>query len=196
MKPIGSAMTPSCSTMFFAAVVLRDYAPATRNFVLPRAHDCIGVLMGDRHRYAAYYENHPGVYYRSPRWVEFQTADLTLEPAFASQNRVLGEQCSLEEFINKYGDDNVHFLYEQFSSFRRRYSGLTYISTGITSDEASRKQARSEAVDRGWTFGEVVGSPTLLDRLVNGRWDPDDLLSVSPNSTIRASIGDVIMEAP
>ncbi|HEY1254955.1 MAG TPA: DUF1638 domain-containing protein, partial [Terracidiphilus sp.] len=98
--------------------------------VLPRAHDCIGVLMGDRHRYAAYFENHAGVYYRSPGWVEFQTPDLKLEPAFASQKRVLGEQTTLEEFIAKYGEDNGHFLYEQFSSYRRRYSGLTYISTG------------------------------------------------------------------
>ena len=30
--------------------------------VLPRAHDCIGLLMGSRHAYQAYFENHPGVY--------------------------------------------------------------------------------------------------------------------------------------
>jgi hypothetical protein len=34
--------------------------------VLPRAHDCIGLLMGSRHAYQAYFEHHPGVYYRSP----------------------------------------------------------------------------------------------------------------------------------
>lgn len=163
--------------------------------VLPRAHDCIGVLMGDRHRYADYFENHPGVYYRSPGWVEFQTPDLKLEPAFASQKRVLGEQSTLEEFINKYGEDNGRYLYEQFSSFRRHYSGLAYISTGIPSDEASRKQARAEAAERGWVFDEVDGSLSLLTRLVNGPWNADDFLVVQPGATIRANIGDVIMEA-
>jgi hypothetical protein len=168
---------------------------AQTQLVLPRAHDCIGVLMGDRHRYATYFEDHPGVYYRSPGWVEFQTPDLKLEPAFASQKSVLGEQSTLEEFITKYGDDNGRYLYEQFSSFRRNYSGLTYISTGIPSDDASRNQARSEASDQGWTFDEVAGSLRILDRLVNGPWDADDFLVVPPGATIRANIGDTIMEA-
>ena len=67
--------------------------------VLPRSHDCIGVLMGDRHRYEDYFAQHPGVYYRSPGWVEFQTPDLKLQPAFATQQNRLGEQSSIEEFI-------------------------------------------------------------------------------------------------
>ncbi len=94
--------------------------------------------MGSRHRYAAYFPDHPGVYYRSPGWVEFQTPDLKLEPAFPSQKSSFGEQTTLEEFIAKYGDENGRFLYDQFSAFRRHYSGLTYISTGIASDEACR----------------------------------------------------------
>ena len=50
--------------------------------VLPRAHDCIGLLMGNRLAYQAYFENHPGVYYRSPGWIEFQKPGQTLVPAF------------------------------------------------------------------------------------------------------------------
>ena len=34
--------------------------------VLPRLHDCIGLLMGSHQAYMAYFEGHPGVYYRSP----------------------------------------------------------------------------------------------------------------------------------
>ena len=88
--------------------------------VLPRAHDCIGVLMGSRHRHKAYFENHPGVYYRSPGWVEFQTPDLKLQPAFATQQNRLGEQSSIEEFISRYGEKNGRFLFEKFSAFRRQ----------------------------------------------------------------------------
>lgn len=168
---------------------------AHTQLVLPRAHDCIGVLMGDRHRYATYFENHPGVYYRSPGWVEYQTPDLKLEPAFASQKNVLGEQSTLEEFIAKYGEDNGRYLFEEFSSFRRHYTGLTYISTGIPTDEASRNQARSEAVGQGWKFDEVAGSISILERLVDGPWNTDDFLVVPPGATIRANFGDAIMEA-
>ena len=42
--------------------------------VLPRAHDCIGLLMGSRQRYQAYFDTHPGVYFRSPGWVENQSS--------------------------------------------------------------------------------------------------------------------------
>jgi len=163
--------------------------------VLPRAHDCIGILMGDRHRYAAYFENHSGVYYRSPGWVEFQTPDLKLQPAFASQKNALGEQSTLEEFIAKYGEDNGRYLYEQFSSFRSHYSGLTYISTGVSSDESCRVRARAEAEKQGWAFEEVAGSLALLERLVNGPWDAADFLVVPPGATIRANLGDSIVEA-
>ena len=163
--------------------------------VLPRAHDCIGILMGDRHRYAAYFENHSGVYYRSPGWVEFQTPDLKLQPAFASQKNTLGEQSTLEEFIAKYGEDNGRYLYEQFSSFRSHYSGLTYISTGIASDESCRARARAEAEKQGWAFEEVAGSLSLLERLVNGPWGAADFLVVPPGATIRANFGDSIVEA-
>jgi len=163
--------------------------------VLPRAHDCIGVLMGSRHRYAAYFENHPGVYYRSPGWVEFQTPDLKLQPAFASEMNPMGEQNTLDEFIARYGEDNGRFLYAQFSSYRRHYSGLTYISTGVAYDEGCRTRARAEAEKQGWAFEEVRGSLTLLERLVNGPWDAADFLVVPPGAKIRATFDDGIVEA-
>jgi hypothetical protein len=163
--------------------------------VIPRAHDCIGVLMGSRHGYAAYFEKHPGVYYRSPGWIEFQTPDVKLQPAFASEKNPMGEQNTLEEFIAKYGEDNGRFLYQQFSSYRRHYSGLTYIATGVASDEACRTRARGEAEKQGWAFEEVRGSLTLLERLVNGPWDADDFLVVPPGAEIRATLDDDIVEA-
>ena len=163
--------------------------------VLPRAHDCIGVLMGDRHRYASYFENHPGVYYRSPGWVEFQTPDLKLQPAFPSQNGALGEQTTIEEFIAKYGEDNGRYLYNQFSAFRRNYTGLTYISTGISSEDAFRARARAEAAKQNWAFDEVTGSLTLLHRLVNGPWHAADFLVVPSGAQIRATINENIVES-
>src|ERR1035438_8361996 len=33
--------------------------------VLPRAHDCIALLMGSHARYQAYFDGNPGTYYRS-----------------------------------------------------------------------------------------------------------------------------------
>ena len=38
--------------------------------VLPRAHDCITLLMGSRTGFERYFQDHPGVYYRSVGWVD------------------------------------------------------------------------------------------------------------------------------
>jgi hypothetical protein len=162
--------------------------------VLPRAHDCIGLLMGSRHRYLAYFENHPGVYYRSPGWVEFQTPGQRLEPAFAAQKDILGERRTLEELVAKYGEENGQFLFEQFNAYRRNYSGLTYISSGIGGEQRFIEQARAEADKEGWAFEEIQGSLTLLERLVNGDWDAADFLVVQPGATVRATLGDNIVE--
>jgi len=163
--------------------------------ILPRAHDCIGVLMGSRQRYAEYFADHPGVYYRSPGWVEFQTPDLKLEPAFPSQKSGFIEMSSLDELIAKYGEDNGRYLFEQYSSFRRHYSGLTYISTGIASDDTCRALALAEAAQNQWAFDEVAGSLSILDRLVNGPWDDADFLVIPPGGQIHATLNEGIVEA-
>jgi hypothetical protein len=163
--------------------------------VLPRAHDCIGLLMGNRSTYQAYFENHPGVYYRSPGWIEFQTSGKTLEPAFAASKHEIGERRTLEELIAQYGEENGKYLFEQFTAYRRHYSGLTYISTGVGADGGFRDQARAEAIQQGWVFEEVKGSLILLQRLVNGEWDETDFLVVPPGAAVRATLGESIVEA-
>jgi len=163
--------------------------------VIPRAHDCIGLLMGNRHRYQAYFDTHPGVYFRSPGWIEFQIPGQTLEPAYASAYNETWQRRSREELIAQYGEDNGNYLFEQFSAFRRRYSGLTYISTGVESEDTFRGLARAEAEKEGWAFEEIKGSLALLERLVNGKWDAADFLVVPPGATVQGTLGETIVEA-
>jgi hypothetical protein len=163
--------------------------------VLPRAHDCIGLLMGSRQRYQIYFDTHPGIYFRSPGWIEYQVPGQTFEPARSSTGNKIWEQRSREGLIAQYGEENGNYLFEQFDGFRRHYSGLTYISTGVESEDAFRSRARAEAEKEGWTFEEVKGSLTLLERLVSGDWDAADFLVVSPGATVRGTLGEAIVEA-
>lgn len=163
--------------------------------VLPRVHDCIGILMGDHRKYQAYFEDHPGVYYRSPGWIEFQAPGQWLQPAQALTKNALGERRSREDLIAQYGEENGTYLFEQFTSYRRHYSGLSYISTGVPSDDRCRNLARAEAEREGWAFDEVQGSLSLLERMVSGDWDPADFLVVPPGKTVRSALGAAIVTA-
>ena len=163
--------------------------------VLPRAHDCIGVLMGSRQKHQEYFENHPGVYYRSRGWSEFQKPGQRLQPAFVTERNKLGERRNLEELIAQYGEDNGKFLFDQFNAYRSKYSGLTYIATSADGEETSRELAREEAKREGWSFEEVRGSRRLLEQLVNGEWSPEDFLILSPGATVHATFNDGIVES-
>lgn len=163
--------------------------------VLPRAHDCIGVLMGGHRAFDSYFKEHPGTYFRSPGWVEFQNAGTELEPPFASERRQFGERSTLKELVAEYGEENGKFLFEQFNAFRRHYSGLTYISLPVASDQASRSRAQAEAAKEGWQFEEVKGTLRMLEQLVSGDWSGGEVLLVPPGAVIHARPGDAILEA-
>jgi len=163
--------------------------------VMPRAHDCIGVLMGGHKAFDAYFQQHPGTYFRSPGWVEFQDAGVGLEPPFAMQRHQLGERSTLKELTAVYGEENAKFLFEQFNAFRKHFTGLTYISLPVASDAASRSRAQAEASQEGWEFEELNGSLRMLEQLVNGEWNGVDVLLVPPGAVIKARPDDAILEA-
>jgi hypothetical protein len=211
LHDLGASMCPHLQERIDAAdgngydAILLGYALCGRGteglragktqLILPRAHDCIGLLMGGRHRYLAYFNAHPGVYFRSPGWVEFSMPDQALQPAYASTKNKIGERRSREELIAQYGEENGNYLFEQFQAYRRNYSGLTYISTGVESDDTFHNQARDEAEKEGWSFEEIQGSLTLLERLVKGEWNAAEFLVVPPGAAVQGARGESIVEA-
>ncbi|MGA9627240.1 MAG: DUF1638 domain-containing protein [Bryobacteraceae bacterium] len=145
--------------------------------VIPRAHDCIALLMGGRDRYRSYFENHPGVFFRSTGWLE-RGQDL--------------DQAAL--LIARYGEDNGRYLFEQFNGYQRNYRQLAYIATGLEPDGSFERQAREEAARRGWQFETIHGDLRLFERLVAGDWDENDFLVVPPGWRVKATYDGGIIE--
>ncbi len=89
--------------------------------VLPRAHDCIALLMGSRERYQRYFEQNPGAFYRSTGWLERGQGLQQLI------HDTVGFDQPLEAMIRKYGEDNGRYLYEELTRYRSQYRKLTFI---------------------------------------------------------------------
>jgi hypothetical protein len=155
--------------------------------VLPRAHDCITLLMGSREKYSEYFKANIGVYFGSVAWVERgREMHDQLGANGLSQDR--------DALIARYGEDAGQYLYEEATRYRTSYRKLTYIRTGSEFDDRCAQQAQAEAKERNWSYEEFPGDLTLFRRLLAGYWH-SDFLVVPPGHEIAATHDDDILRA-
>jgi len=149
--------------------------------VLPRAHDCIALLMGSRDRYQQYFEDNPGTYYRSTGWLERGQGLQQLT------HDTMGFDEPLEAMIRKYGEDNGRYLFEELTRYRSQYSKLTFIETGLEAGGKFIAEAAAEAKEKGWSFERLPGDLAWLRRLVEGQWEEAEFAIAEPGQRIVAS---------
>jgi hypothetical protein len=149
--------------------------------VVPRAHDCIALLMGSRERHQAYFEHNPGTYYRSTGWLERGKGLQQLT------HHTLGIDESLEGLIGKYGEDSGRYLYDELTRYRAHYSKLTFIETGLEPGAEFIAEAAAEASQRGWSFERLPGDLAWLGRMVDGEWAETEFVVAGPGQRIVAS---------
>lgn len=157
--------------------------------VLARGHDCITLFLGSRRRYEEYFQNNPGVYFKTTGWIE-RGKNLD-QLGYSSRKTGIG--LSYEELVAKYGEDNAQYLWEQLGGYTKNYRKLTFIEMGIEPDDRFERLTREEAASRGMEFEKIPGDRSLIERLVNGEWDSDDFLIVPPGYRIVARYDEAVV---
>jgi hypothetical protein len=156
--------------------------------VLPRAHDCITLLLGSRSMFRSYFTANPGTYYRSVGWVE---------RGAAIQQQISGmgfHRADLESLIDRYGESNGRYLYDEYRRYEQSYTRLAYIENGLAPDASFLERARAEAREKNWSFETVPGELTIFRRLLAGEWN-EDFLIVPPGYRTAATYDDDIVKA-
>jgi hypothetical protein len=149
--------------------------------VLPRAHDCIGLLMGSAERYQTYFDDNPGTFYRSTGWLERGKGLQQLT------HQTLGFDESLDALVQRYGEDNGRYLYEEMTRYQAQYRKLAFIETGLEADAKFVDEAAAEALEKGWSFERLPGDLAWLRRLVDGEWAEAEFVVAAPGQRIAAS---------
>jgi hypothetical protein len=149
--------------------------------VIPRAHDCLGILLGSTKRYLAELDKQPGSYFQSSGWIEHLPADRTLRPLAAGSE---GRAASEAEMIARYGAENAKFLLEEMAKFTRHYRRLAYIATPVRDGMKRERKAGEIATQQGWDFASLPGDLGWLRRLLDGEWNEAEFLVVKPGHEV------------
>lgn len=157
---------------------LKGIKAGVHTLLVPRADDCIAILLGSRERYIQEFESHPGTYYLSKGWLE-------------SGSHPLKEY---EESVEKYGPDEADWIMDrQYQHYER----LALVTHNEEDMEKYRPQAQEVArFCQRWNmrYEEIQGSDSYVRQLVElaslnddltGEQVGNDFLFIPPGSEIR-----------
>lgn len=152
--------------------------------VIPRAHDCITLLLGGRKRYADYVAKHPGTYWYSPGWNHHHT------PPGPQRYESL-----LRQYSDRYGRENAEYLMQAEQQWFHTYTRATYVHLTVGATDKDRGFTQQCARWLGWSYDELPGDPGLIRALLSGDWDDERFLVLEPGQTIRMTLDERIIES-
>lgn len=164
-------------------LALVNLAAHRKPLVMPRAHDCLTLLLGSKERHAACVAAAPGTYWYSPGW--------------NSARRVAGpdREAKLQrEYTEQFGAEEAAHLLELERATFATYTTAAYVDHGLPGDERHRRYAEDCAQALGWRFRPEAGDPTLLRDLLHGPWDSERFLVVPPGHRIVHAADDRIID--
>jgi hypothetical protein len=141
--------------------------------VVARGHDCITLLLGSKDKYQEYFDSHRGVYWYSGGWIE-----CSLMPGKRRCEELL------DGYIEKYGEDNAQYLMEMEQGWMKEYSWATYVGWGLSDEQKYKEYTKECAGFLDWNYDQIEGDPSLLQGLVDGKWNEEEYLVVNPGETI------------
>lgn len=152
--------------------------------VVPRAHDCITLLLGNKEKYRTLFDaKSGGIYWYSVGWME--------NNSMPSQERDLN---ALKIYTEFYGEDNAEYLLEMESGWLKEYSAAAFILHDEIKSKIQQNKTMETAKYYNWEYLEYKGDLTLLEDLINGNWDDERFLVTPPNQTISQSFDDTIIK--
>jgi hypothetical protein len=150
---------------------------------IPRAHDCITLLLGSREKYSRLSAEHPGTFWYSRGWIE-----RSLQPGKERYER------AYESYVEKYGEDNAGYLMEMEQGWFKSYSKAFFIDwKDLGNSEFYRAYTKESADYLKWSYEEAPGDPSLLAKMLRGEFDENEVLLVEPGKTVSPSYNEGII---
>ncbi|MCB2210042.1 DUF1638 domain-containing protein [bacterium] len=137
---------------------------STATIVIPRVDDCIALFLGSADGYKQQAQEEPGTYYLTKGWIE--VGDSPFEEH--------------KKLIEKYGEEKAERMTKLLL---KNYTRLAFINTGDLNLETYRAYSKQTAQVFDLRYEEIDGSPSLVQKLINGPWD-EEFVVVQPGQTL------------
>ena len=164
--------------------------------VVPRAHDCITLFLGDRARYQVEFAANPGTYWYVQDYLERTDEGSPFGGVGAISDAAA--RTTYEEYVAKYGEDNAVYLMDVLGGWRAHYDRAAYVEMAVAPPEsalAAETRARHDAEQRGWRFDRIAGDLLLVKGLIDGVWDSAEYLVLQPGERLAMSYGEDVIQA-
>lgn len=148
--------------------------------VIPRAHDCITLLLGSQERYDAEFAKEGGTYWLSPGWIE--------------SSRIPGardKEWLYNKFCEKYDEEQARMMADMNDEWMSNYARLALIEWPEFNERAFSQKAKEigvqSAASVNMTFEALQGDSALIQDFLEGNWDEERFLVVPPHKKVKAS---------
>lgn len=123
--------------------------------IVPRSHDCIGLLLGSPAAYKKAFEERPRTYYVTPGWVAEKK-----DPLGIVEN----------DYVPKFGRETAIWVMEEEL---KHYTHIALIDTGVSNLAPLRDRALENARVFKKEYEEIKGSLDYFEKIIRGPY-PDD----------------------
>jgi hypothetical protein len=146
--------------------------------VMPRAHDCCTILLGDKARFRELFGEAPSTPFSSSGYMERGDYFLRVEDGESKVH--YGD--AYAEMVAQYGEENARYIRDTMHPQGSDEAGnrAVFIDVPEFAHLGYDEQFRCKAEAEGRQYVKAEGSLRLVCDLVNGNWDPRDFLVVAP----------------
>lgn len=139
--------------------------------VFPRTHDCVGMMLGSRRRYAEEFAAEPGTYYLTRGWLESGDDPLT----------------DYNHCVEEYGIARADRITDMMYGSYRKLRLVAFSQEELANVRPLAAPVAEFCRDRwGFQYDEYIGDPGLVESLAQAdtTGENPDLLVVPPGTTV------------